>query len=131
MSVMGTGIAAAVAQTHATAREQKKVEAKRQRDDEDRSRAIREAYEVHLVSLGDEDSSEARLHTDNQLDNEHDTARQVELIREYRQALAGQAEQRAAEANAARVDAETPLKPPSPEPPVADVIPVRRLDVEA
>lgn len=131
MSVMGTGIAAAVAQTHATAREQKKVEAKRQRDDEDRSRAIREAYEVHLVSLGDEDSSEARLHTDNQLDNEHDTARQVELIREYRQALAGQAEQRAAEANAARVDAETPPTPPSPEPPVADVIPVRRLDVEA
>lgn len=131
MSVMGTGIAAAVAQTHATAREQKKVEAKRQRDDEDRSRAIREAYEVHLVSLGDEDSSEARLHTDNQLDNEHDTARQVELIREYRQALAGQAEQRAAEANAARVDAETPPTPPSSEPPVADVIPVRRLDVEA
>ncbi|MFW5681833.1 MAG: hypothetical protein ACOC1G_02400 [Phycisphaeraceae bacterium] len=131
MSVMGTGIAAAVAQTHATAREQKKVENKRQRDDEDRSRAIREAYEVHLVSLGDEDSSEARLHTDNQLDNEHDTARQVELIREYRQAIAGQVEQRAAEVDAGKMDTGTLPAPPSPEPPDSDVVPVRRLDVEA
>lgn len=141
MSVMGTGIAAAVAQTHATAREQKKVQNKQQRDDDARSRAIREAYEVHLISLGEEYGSEARLRTDNQLDNEHDTARQIELIRQYRQALAGQAEQRAAaepgatETTPPAADAESPATPPTapptPAPPDADVIPVRRLDVEA
>jgi hypothetical protein len=131
MSVMGTGIAAAVAQTHATAREQKKVQNKQLRDEYSRSRAIREAYEVHLISLGDDDGSAARLHTDNQLDNEHDTDRQVELIREYRQAIAGQAEQQAAEVNADASETEPPVAPPTPEPPGADVIPVRRLDIEA
>lgn len=140
MSVMGTGIAAAVAQTHAAANEQKKVQNKRQREDEARSRAIREAYEVHLVSLEEGDETSARLHADGQLDNEHDTARRLELIRQYREAIAHQARQRAerGEEQADEVVARSTAPPttaaptpPASPPDAASPEPVRRIDIEA
>jgi len=66
MSVMGTGIAAAVAGTASTAKEQSKVRDKRERDDRDRSQAIRDAYEAQLNTLEEgEDDSQTRLYSQN------------------------------------------------------------------
>lgn len=78
MSIMGTGIAAAVAQTHEAAREQRKAQDARRREETERSRAIREAYEVHLESLEEGEGTSARLQADGQLDNEHDPGRAQE-----------------------------------------------------
>lgn len=133
MSVMGTGIAAAVASTHQTAREQKKVERKRQREEEDRSHAVREAYEVHLLALEDGEGTGARLHADGQLDDEHDPARRLELIRQYRDAIHAAAQ---VEANTdhPRSDDEADTPPAEPVPPRPldpPEAPPRHLDVEA
>lgn len=87
MSAIGTGIAAAVAQTHDAAREQKKIQDAQRAAESERSRAIQEAYEVHLESLGEDEDTSARLHADGQLDNEHAPERHHDLILQYREAI--------------------------------------------
>ncbi len=69
MSVIGTGIAAAVANTQASSKQSAKALKKDSTDQAHRARQLKDKFESHLkgVEEGEDDNASDRLHLDSQL----------------------------------------------------------------
>ena len=74
MSVLGTGVAAGVAQTSLQAQQVARRRDKRARETEKQAQHVREVFEAHIKGLEENDTDEttARLHVDSQLNDHED-----------------------------------------------------------